>query len=91
MLGLVVSIYELTKKYIKGLINLISQKTDNVVFEKSYKGEPSGIEATEAELWCHIFYSDLNNEWVYNFQRVDDKMEEAMKLLKEKGYKIIKD
>ena len=44
-------------------IDLMSEKTGNIFFEQSYRGEPSGFEATESHLWFEV----IPNEGVFAF------------------------
>jgi hypothetical protein len=41
----------------------LSEKTPNVGVEYLYKGKDSGISATKADEWVHIF--NLDGEWVF--------------------------
>lgn len=44
-------------------IDLMSEKTGNIFFEESYRGEPSGFAATESHLWFEV----IPGEGVFTF------------------------
>jgi len=44
-------------------VDVMSAKTGNIFFEESYRGEPSGFEATESHVWFEV----IPNEGIFAF------------------------
>lgn len=56
-----------TKTKIECKFDRLSIKTGCVAIEYEYKGSPSGIDGTDADVWALIFYDKDSECWVWGF------------------------
>ena len=62
----------------------IWKTTGNICIELEYKGQPSGINITQADYWCHIF----SDKGIIRFMMIFP-VEELRKLVKNCKYKTL--
>lgn len=62
----------------------IWKTTGNMCIELSYKGQPSGINVTKADYWCHIFQDNGNIRFMLVFP-----VQELKELVKTCRYKTL--